>query len=81
VRSYVGLSAGRNPRRPARAPRRQLADHPAAPGRGALDGIFAFSTAPLRFAAVLGVAVAGTSALLELFFLYFKLFTDVPVQG
>jgi dolichol-phosphate mannosyltransferase len=48
---------------------------------GALDGIFAFSTAPLRFAAVLGVAVAGTSALLELFFLYFKLFTDVPVQG
>ncbi len=48
---------------------------------GALDGIFAFSTAPLRFAVWLGFAIAAIAGLSEFFFLYFRLFTDVPVPG
>jgi dolichol-phosphate mannosyltransferase len=81
VRSYVGYQqAGvridRAPRSDgsSRIPlRRRIA--------GALDGLFAFSSAPLRLAASLGVAVATLSGLLLLFFLYFKLFTSVPVRG
>jgi dolichol-phosphate mannosyltransferase len=48
---------------------------------GALDGLFAFSKAPLRFAVWLGFVVAGLTGLLELFFIYFKLFTDIPIKG
>jgi polyisoprenyl-phosphate glycosyltransferase len=81
VRAYVGFKqAGIPVDRPARTTgrsriplRRRVS--------GALDGIFAFTTAPLRFAVWLGVGVAALSGLLELFFLYFKLFTDVPIQG
>ncbi len=81
VRSYVGFrQAGVPIDRPARSTgksrismRRRVS--------GALDGLFAFSTAPLRFAAWLGVVVAAITGLMELFFLYFRLFTDVPVEG
>jgi polyisoprenyl-phosphate glycosyltransferase len=47
----------------------------------ALDGIFAFSDLPLRIASWLGFGVALLAVLLELFFLYFRLFTDVQIQG
>ena len=81
VRSYIGFQqAGiridRAPRAGggSRIPlRRRIA--------GALDGLFAFSSAPLRLAAWFGIAVASLSGALLLFFLYFKLFTDVPVKG
>jgi dolichol-phosphate mannosyltransferase len=81
VRSYIGFQqAGiridRAPRAGggSRIPlRRRIA--------GALDGLFAFSSAPLRLAAWFGIAVASLSGVLLLFFLYFKLFTDVPVKG
>jgi dolichol-phosphate mannosyltransferase len=81
VRSYIGFpQTGIPVERPARKTgrsrislRRRVS--------GALDGIFAFTTAPLRIAAWLGICVAGITALLELFFLYFKLFTDIPIEG
>lgn len=46
-----------------------------------LDGVFAFSNQPLRIALWLGLAIAGVAAVSEFFFLYFKLFTDLDVQG
>jgi dolichol-phosphate mannosyltransferase len=48
---------------------------------GALDGLLAFSTAPLRIAAWLGVIVASLTGVIELFFIGFKLFADVTVPG
>lgn len=48
---------------------------------GALDGILAFSKAPLRIASWVGIVVAFLAAISEFFFLYFRLFTDVPVEG
>lgn len=81
VRAYVGFrQTGVVVDRPHRAGgdsriplRRRIA--------GALDGIFAFSTVPLRIAAWLGFGVAALSAVLELFFVYSKLFTDIPIAG
>jgi polyisoprenyl-phosphate glycosyltransferase len=49
--------------------------------RFALDGITAFSTAPLRLVSYLGFAVATAGFLYALYVLYFKLFTDETVQG
>ncbi len=48
---------------------------------GALDGILAFSKAPLRIASWVGIVVAFLAAISEFFFIYFRLFTDVPVEG
>ena len=48
---------------------------------GALDGLLAFSTAPLRLAAWLGLIVAVLTSVMELFFVFFKLFADVTVPG
>lgn len=47
----------------------------------ALDGLFAFSNAPLRFAIYVGVAVAGLSFLGALYVIYEKLFTDKAILG
>jgi glycosyltransferase involved in cell wall biosynthesis len=47
----------------------------------ALDGIIAFSNVPLRMASWLGFGVALLAGMLEFFFLYFKLFTNVEVEG
>jgi glycosyltransferase involved in cell wall biosynthesis len=47
----------------------------------ALDGIFAFSIAPIRAVAVLGVAAIGVSSLYGLYALYAKLVLDRSPQG
>lgn len=81
VRAYVGFpQAGIAVDRPVRAAggsritwRRRLA--------GALDGIFAFSQAPLRIASWVGLVVATGAALLELVLLYLRLFTDLQTPG
>ncbi|MDX6614915.1 MAG: polyisoprenyl-phosphate glycosyltransferase [Solirubrobacterales bacterium] len=44
--------------------------------RHGLDGVFAFSNAPLRAAAWAGMVVAGFAALLEVFFVAAKLFSN-----
>ena len=81
LRAFVGFrQSGLALERPARAGRnprlglRRRIAH-------ALDGIFAFSNLPLRMASWLGFGVALFAGLLEIFFLYFKLFTEVQVQG
>lgn len=81
VRAYVGFrQTGVPVERPARVggrsriPLRRRVS-------GALDGLLAFSTTPLRFAAWLGVVVASLTAVIELFFIGFKLFADVSVPG
>ncbi len=81
LRAFVGFrQAGIPLERPGRAgggPRLNLRDRI----RHALDGLLAFSNMPLRFAAWVGFVVASLTAVLELVFLYFKLLTDVPVEG
>jgi dolichol-phosphate mannosyltransferase len=81
VRAFVGFKqAGVPVQRPPRAAgssRIPLSRRIA----GALDGILAFSAAPLRFAAWLGLFVALFTSVLELFFIGFKLFADVEVPG
>lgn len=72
----VGLPVER-PLRRGRKPRLRLGDRIA----HAMDGIFAFSNVPLRLASWLGFGVALLTGILELFFLFFKLFTDVEVPG
>jgi glycosyltransferase involved in cell wall biosynthesis len=47
----------------------------------ALDGLFAFSNAPLRLAIYVGVFVAGLSFLGAAYVLYEKLFTDKAILG
>ena len=47
--------------------------------RHGLDGVFAFSNAPLRAAAWAGIAVAGLAALLEVFFVSAKLFSNMDI--
>lgn len=49
--------------------------------RFALDGITAFSTAPLRMVSYLGFTIATVGFLYALYVLYFKLFTDETVPG
>jgi dolichol-phosphate mannosyltransferase len=81
VRAYVGFpQAGIPVDRPVRADvgsritlRRRIG--------GALDGIFAFSHAPLRIASWVGLIVASGAALLELVLLYLRLFTDQQTPG
>ncbi len=81
VRSYVGFrQAGVEIERPARAAGRSRISL----GRrivGGLDGIFAFSNVPLRLAAWMGLIVAVLAGALGLMFVYFKIFTEVKVQG
>lgn len=81
VRSYVGFSqVGIQVDRDERAGGRSRIPL----GRriaGALDGLLSFSSAPLRLASLLGIAIAGLTAALMLMFVYFKLFTEVPVRG
>ena len=73
VRAYLGFQqAGVPVERPARTGGRSripLSRRIA----GALDGILAFSTAPLRFAAWLGFAVALSTAVIEIFFIVVKI--------
>jgi polyisoprenyl-phosphate glycosyltransferase len=81
VRAYVGFpQAGIPVDRPVRKTgtsritlRRRVA--------GALDGIFAFSYAPLRIASWLGLVIASGAALLEVVLLYLRLFTDNQTPG
>jgi len=81
VRAYVGFpQAGIPVDRPSRADgtsriswRRRIS--------GALDGIIAFSHAPLRIASWVGLIVAAGAALLELVLLYLRLFTDNQTPG
>jgi polyisoprenyl-phosphate glycosyltransferase len=81
VRAYVGFpQAGIPVDRPLRATgesriswRRRIS--------GALDGIIAFSHAPLRIASWVGLIVAAGAALLELVLLYLRLFTDNQTPG
>ncbi len=49
--------------------------------RLAFDGIFAFSTAPLRAAAVLGTIAIGLSTLFAFYAIYARLFLDRSPQG
>lgn len=49
--------------------------------RLALDGLFAFSVAPLRFAAAVGAMVMGISVLWGLFALYARFFMDQSPRG
>jgi dolichol-phosphate mannosyltransferase len=81
VRSYVGFrQTGINVDRPARTngPSRIRIGRRVA---GALDGIFAFSNVPLRLAAWMGFVVAALAGALGLMFVYYRIFTDVPVRG
>jgi dolichol-phosphate mannosyltransferase len=81
VRSYVGFpQTGIPVDRPLRDTgssritlRRRIA--------GGLDGIFAFSHAPLRIASWVGLAVASAAAVLELVLLYLRLFTNSQTPG
>jgi polyisoprenyl-phosphate glycosyltransferase len=81
VRSYIGFpQTGIPVDRPLRSTgssrislRRRIA--------GGLDGIFAFSQAPLRIASWVGLAVATAAALLELVLLYLRLFTNSQTPG
>jgi dolichol-phosphate mannosyltransferase len=81
VRAYVGFpQTGIPVDRPVRGDgssritlRRRIA--------GALDGIFAFSQAPLRIASWVGLLIATGAALLELVLLYLRLFTDQQTPG
>jgi dolichol-phosphate mannosyltransferase len=81
VRSYVGFrQTGINVDRPARTngtSRIRIGRRVA----GALDGIFAFSNVPLRLAAWMGFLVAALAGALGLMFVYYRIFTDVPVRG
>jgi dolichol-phosphate mannosyltransferase len=81
ARSYVGFrQTGVSVDRPARAAGRsriRLSRRIA----GGVDGILSFSNVPLRLAAWMGVLVAALSGLLGLMFVYFKVFTEVKVQG
>jgi glycosyltransferase involved in cell wall biosynthesis len=74
--SQVGIPLARPPRAGGR-PRLRLSDRI----RHGLDGILAFSNLPLRFAAWVGISVASMTAVLELVFVYFKLFTSKPFFG
>lgn len=81
IRSYVGFSqAGLEV---DRAPRRAGSSRISFGRRiaGALDGLLSFSSAPLRIASLFGIAIAGFTAVLMLFFIYFRLFTEVPIEG
>jgi dolichol-phosphate mannosyltransferase len=49
--------------------------------RLAFDGIFAFSTAPLRAAAFVGLIAIVLSALFALYAIYERIFLDRPPQG
>ena len=49
--------------------------------RLAFDGIFAFSTAPLRAAAIVGLIAIVLSALFALYAIYERVFLDRPPQG
>jgi dolichol-phosphate mannosyltransferase len=49
--------------------------------RLAFDGIFAFSTAPLRAAAILGAIAIGLSTLFALYAIYARIFLDRSPQG
>jgi polyisoprenyl-phosphate glycosyltransferase len=81
VRSYVGFpQTGIPVDRPLRSSgssritlRRRIA--------GGLDGIFAFSHAPLRIASWVGLVVASAAAVLELVLLYLRLFTNSQTPG
>ena len=46
-----------------------------------LDGVFAFSNAPLRFALWLGLGIAAVAAVSEFFFIFAKVFADWEVPG
>ena len=49
--------------------------------RFALDAIFSFSSYPLRFATLLGIAMSGVGALLGLLLVFLRLFTPYTVPG
>ena len=81
VRAYVGFpQTGIAVDRPVRADgtsritlRRRIS--------GAIDGIIAFSHAPLRAASWIGLSVATGAALLTVVLLYLRLFTDQQTPG
>jgi polyisoprenyl-phosphate glycosyltransferase len=81
VRAYVGFpQAGIPVDRPARSDgesRITLRSRIS----GALDGIIAFSHAPLRIASWVGLIVAAGAAVLEFVLLYLRLFTDNQAPG
>jgi polyisoprenyl-phosphate glycosyltransferase len=81
VRAYVGFpQAGIPVDRPSRADgTSRITWHRRV--SGALDGIIAFSHAPLRIATWVGLVVAAGAALLELVLLYLRLFTDMQTPG
>ena len=46
-----------------------------------LDGIFSFSNKPLYYLTYLGITISGLSLVMGLFFVFLKIFYDVPLQG